>query len=156
MTPELLRDIVISPTFALLGPKYASPQAEAMLQAIALQESGLVHRRQVGGPARSWWQFERGGGVVGVLRHNVSADKAREVCHALGYRPEADTVYTAMEHNDILACAFARLLLYTDPSPLPRGEAEAWNYYRRNWRPGKPHEKRWPANWKRATAAVYA
>ena len=37
------------------------------------------------------------------------------------------------------------LLLWTDPRPLPRiGEVQAaWDYYIRNWRPGKPHPKSW-------------
>ncbi len=35
---------------------------------------------------------------------------------------------------------FARLLLWTDAKPLPAigDEQGAWDYYLRNWRPGKP------------------
>jgi hypothetical protein len=45
----------------------------------------------------------------------------------------------------VLAAGVARLLLYTNPAPLPPvGNAEAaWLYYVNTWRPGKPHRKTW-------------
>ncbi|XFB08402.1 hypothetical protein AAGT13_00040, partial [Azotobacter salinestris] len=86
---------------------------------IGLQESGLIHRRQIGGPARGWWQFEQGGGVAGVLRHPASAGYARGVCTARKVSPEPGIVWAELEHDDTLAAAFARLLLWTDPAPLP-------------------------------------
>ena len=58
-----------------------------MLLAIGLQESRLTHRRQIGGPARGLWQFERGGGVAGVLRHAASRDHALSVCDARRVAP---------------------------------------------------------------------
>lgn len=47
-------------------------------------------------------------------------------------------VWQAIERDDVLACALARLLLYTDPSRLPDlgDEAGAWDLYLRTWRPG--------------------
>jgi hypothetical protein len=56
-------------------------------------------------------------------------------------------VYAALEHDDVLAAAFARLLLWTDPEPLPAvGEVQrAWALYLRTWRPGKPHRQTWDA-----------
>lgn len=154
MTPATLRDLVIAPTFELLGKKYASPQAETLLVAIALQESGLRHREQVGGPAKGWWQFEVAG-VRGVLNHPRSADKAAAVCKALHYPVDAVLVQRALSHNDVLAGCFARLLLWTDPAPLPTKEADGWNYYQRNWRPGRPRIERWGECWARAVDAVY-
>jgi hypothetical protein len=67
-------------------------------------------------------------------------------------------VWLALETDDILAARLARLLLWTDPRPLPvRGDAAAgWNYYIRNWRPGKPHPQTWGAFWREAEALVYA
>jgi hypothetical protein len=60
-----------------------SPRAWAMLLAIGLQESKFLHRRQVVdakkhtfGPARGFWQFERGGGTAGVLQHTKTSDLA--------------------------------------------------------------------------------
>lgn len=129
----------------MLPGKMDSREARVMLAAIGLQESRFGHRRQIRGPARGFWQFEKGGGVKGVLTHKASRNAAMKVCDALWVSPTADAVYPALELDDVLAAAFARLLLYTDPRPLPRvGDAEgAWEYYIRNWRPGKPHRKTW-------------
>lgn len=154
MTPEHALHYVIGPTLELLGARYDSREAETMLVAIALQESRFVHRAQIGGPARGYWQFERGGGVRGVLRHDASKAAAAALCAALDYQPQEDIVYSALQHNDMLACGFARLLLYTDAATLPRSEASAWDYYIRNWRPGKPHPETWAECWRRAVAAV--
>jgi hypothetical protein len=154
MTPATLIDVVIGPTFELLGSKYASPQAETLLVAIALQESGLRTREQVGGPARGWWMFEVNG-VKAVLHHPASGDKAAAVCKALHYPVDSVLVQRAMSGNDILACAFARLLLWTDKAALPLTEADAWSYYVRNWRPGRPRIERWGDSWAQAVATVY-
>lgn len=134
---------VIRPTLELLGSRFMSAQADAMLLAIGQQESRFLYRRQIRGPARSYWQFERGGGVVGVLTHRASKPHAIRICNELGYSPESADVYDAMADNDILACAFARLLLWTDPKPLPLLSESGWDYYLRNWRPGKPKEDTW-------------
>lgn len=150
MTPDILLTSIIRPALALLGPRYQGKDAERMLVAIALQESGLTNRVQVGGPARGFWQFELGGGVSGVLAHRASARAAAGVCLALKYPPTPQAVYAALADNDILAACFARLLLWTDPQPVPVTEAEGWACYQRNWRPGRPHPDRWPANWAKA------
>lgn len=52
MTLSEIRAAAIAPALALLPARMSSPQAEAMLLAIGLQESCLVHRRQHNGPAR--------------------------------------------------------------------------------------------------------
>lgn len=130
---------IIDKTFpALLPASMLTRKSRVMLLAIGLQESRFEHRQQVGGPARGFWQFERGGGVTGVLSHRSSAEFADEVCKARGVAPTPADVYAELAEDDLLACAFARLLLYTDPKPLPAVEdAEgAWQYYLRNWRPG--------------------
>ena len=61
--------------------------------------------------------------------------------------PTAPSVYSRLELDDVLAAAFARLLLWTDPARLPRtGDADAaWALYLRTWRPGKPHRQTWDA-----------
>lgn len=132
-----------------------SVQARVILHAIGLQESKLEFRRQHGnGPALGLWQFERGGGVRGVLEHQASRFWAHGLCEDRGVKPQAMAVWRALEHDDVLAAGFARLLLFTDPRPLPAiTEAQAgWIYYLRNWRPGKPHPRAWAANHR---AAVY-
>lgn len=156
MTLPEIRAQAIAPALALLPARMASPQAEVMLLAIGLQESRFTHRRQVRGPARGFWQFEQGGGVVGVLRHPASREHALRVCDARGVQPVAEQIYQHLEHDDVLAAAFARLLLWTDPARLPAvGEvARAWDLYIRTWRPGKPHRHTWDGLYARAMDEV--
>jgi hypothetical protein len=127
-----------------------------MLLAIAGQESGWTHRVQVGGPAHSFWQFEEGGGVRGVLSHPATKDKIKSVCAELGVPCEADAVYQAMINNDVLAACMARLLLFTDPAPLPAVGAwhDGWDYYQRNWRPGAPHPEAWLSRYVTAKSLI--
>jgi hypothetical protein len=146
-------------TFALLGSRYDSPRARAMLFAIGMQESRLTARRQHGGgPARGLWQFERGGGVVGVLEHEASSAAAVALCVLRDVEPDPLPVWAALATDDVLACGFARLLLWTDRRTLPAMLAEAndiaWSYYIRNWRPGKPHRETWDDFWLMAIDAV--
>lgn len=131
----------------LLPPPMCTRPAKAMIHAIATQESRLAHRRQLGGPARGFWMFEHGGGVRGVLTHPASRSHIRSVLDALCYDYAPETSYHAIEHNDVLACAYARLLLWTLPEALPgEGEAdEGWNQYMAAWRAGKPHRETWNA-----------
>lgn len=152
---ETIIDDAIRPALELLGLR-DTPEARVMLLAIGLQESRFEHRRQIGGPARGFWQFERGGGVVGVLTHAASAQRAAALCAARGVDATPAAVYPALEQDDVLAAGFARLLLLTDPKPLPAvGDVDgAWAYYLRNWRPGKPHPKTWPALYARAVEAA--
>ncbi|GAB3484470.1 hypothetical protein [Azotobacter salinestris] len=158
MTLSEIRAAAIAPALALLPARMTSPAAEVMLLAIGLQESALRHRRQVGGPARGLWQFEQGGGVRGVLQHPLSRPRALSICEARGIAPVPSAVYAALEHDDILAAAFARLLLWTDPAPLPAvGEVgKAWDLYLRTWRPGKPHRHSWDRLYAQAMDEVLA
>ena len=147
----------------LLPPAMDSKEARVMLYAIGLQESRFTHRAQVidgggKGPARGFWQFERGGGVTGVLRHPASRFWANSVCNARNIPAQPLNVWLALETDDVLAAALARLLLFTDPARLPAvGEqSEALRYYLRNWRPGKPHPRTWPECYTAALKAVGA
>ena len=142
---------ILDPALRLL-PHMDSPKARMMLLAIGLQESRFEHRRQIGGPARGYWQFESGGGVRGVLSHKTSSYDAAKICHARGVGSSTKEVYERLEHDDILACCFARLLLWTDAHPLPMiGEVDtSWEYYLRTWRPGKPHRHTWDELYKQA------
>lgn len=151
----------ILPAYEILPARMNSREATVLLLAIGLQESNLEHRRQIGGPARGLWQFERNGGVRGVLQRPSTFMHARVVCDAFGLSEERNAlltakVYDALETNDVLAAALARLLLYTDPKRLPAfgAEIDAWDYYLRNWRPGKPHISRWPSCYNRALSFV--
>lgn len=142
----------VDPAMTLLPDKMDSRRARIQLAAIGLQESRLKHRRQIGGPARGLWQFERGsrssrGGVWGVYLHPASHDHLLRLCSRLRVQPEPAVIYEELEFDDVLAAGVARLLLWTDPKPLPaEGDVEgAWANYLRIWRPGKPHPSTWPA-----------
>ncbi|MBB1593537.1 hypothetical protein [Achromobacter sp. UMC46] len=156
MDLNIINKTAIGPALALLPANMDSVAARVMLLAIGLQESRFLHRRQIGGPARGFWQFERGGGVRGVLTHPASRDRARHVCDLRQVEAAAASVYNALETDDVLAAAFARLLLWTDSARLPAaGDVQgAWNLYTRTWRPGKPHPRTWPALYAEAAASA--
>lgn len=166
---NLLREITdnaIAPALKMLPAHMDSPQARVMLLAICGQESGLRHRVQITdgggrGPARGLAQFEVGskasrGGVWGVYLHPASRELLRGICAARDVAHNPPAIWAELEHDDILALAVARLLLYTDPQPLPAvtDEPGAWACYLRTWRPGKPHPDRWPPNHRAAVRAV--
>ena len=157
MTPRLLVDNAIFPALRLLPVEMGSPAAMAMLVSIALQESRAMHRHQIGGPAHGYWQFEQGGGVRGVLHHPASKLPIRSVLKSLDYDTvDEQTCYAAIEHNDILAASFARLLLWTLPQAMPPIEAPqvGWQAYLQAWRPGKPHRDTWDAFYDEAWGVV--
>lgn len=151
----------IDAAFALLPPRMGTLPARVVHAAIGWQESAFEHRRQIRGPARGLWQFEQGGGVVGVLRHAASCELALQVCDARGVVALARPVYLALESDDVLAAALARLLLWTDPAALPAlGDVEAaWQLYLRTWRPGAVERdyyglrRKWSVNYARALEA---
>ncbi len=145
MNPFIFIDCALTPGLSLLSPTMNSPAARAMVMAICLQESELQHRRQIGGPARGYAQFEPVG-CLGVLTHPRSRIDAAHVCRDLDVPPQAETICTVMEWCDPLTVAFARLLLWTSPRPLPADEhryEDGWKEYLRLWRPGKPHPETW-------------
>ena len=131
-------------TAALLPPALDSKPAWAMLFAIAMQESRLDARRQIGGPARGFWMFELGG-IRGVLQHPASKPLITAVLDRLDYDHAPMTSFDAVQNNDVLAFAYARCLLWTDPRPLPaQQEPEiGWEIYLDCWRPGRPHAGTW-------------
>jgi hypothetical protein len=158
---------IILPAYALLPAKMNSPEATVMMLTIFQQEGEARYRLQVpNGPAKGFWQFEKNGGVLGVMTHASSKKIAEQVCLARGIDWNREAIYNALEYDDILAACFARLLLYTDPWQLPNvddyidsfkpEESLSWRYYDRNWQPGKPHPEKWMANHNKARLAVEA
>lgn len=152
---------ILNAALALLPRPMDSAEARVQLVANGLQESLLEHRRQlVGnppkpvGPAKGLWQFERLGGCRGVVDHAASRYWMHSVCKARGVDFTATAIWNAIEHDDVLACSAARLLLFTDPRRLPAlGDADdAWRLYIRTWRPGKPHRATWPELYAQALA----
>lgn len=161
---QLVRD-AIDPALSLLPDEMSSTRARALLVAIAAQESGLTARRQIVGtvngrpkygPARGLWQFERAGGVAGVLEHRATRDHAARVLTLRGVPVEERAAYQALSVDDIVAAAFARLLLWTDPRALPYATDSpvGWLIYLATWRPGKPRPETWARNFRQGWEAV--
>ena len=161
-------ETAIVPALDLLPPHMASLEARVMLLSIGLQESRFEHRFQVvadptmKGPARGFWQFEKGsqslgGGVWGVFKHHQSHEHLRLLCRERERSFDPVSIWQAIEVDDVLAAGLARLLLWTDPKRLPAvGDvAAAWDCYERNWRPGKPHPEFWPRNHAAAMDEVF-
>jgi hypothetical protein len=145
------------PALSLLPTKMDTPEARVMLIAIGLQESGLTYRKQINGPARGFWQFE----IVAVLDVMLRAQTTAVAASVLGARGMSSKTnqreaHEQLERDDVLSCALARLLLWLDVAPLPAlGESTtAWEYYKRNWRPGRPRPEHWPNNYARALQCV--
>lgn len=150
MTLDQIIKTGIAPAMAMLPAGMDSLKARAMLLAIGLQESRFEHRRQlVGspprplGPARGFWQFELGtaasrGGVRGVFLHEASNTLLKKMATQRGVVTSPTNIWQEIERDDVLAASVARLLLWTDPKPLPdvEDEAGAWQLYLRTWRPG--------------------
>lgn len=161
MTLNEITQAGINPALRLLPAQMDSPGARLLMLVIALQESELVHRYQVlnggaKGPARSFWQFEKGG-VRGVVQHAASRYWVNVLCEARGVQFATIAIWTAIETDDVLAAGLARLLIFTDRGALPQlGDVRgAWDLYaKRLWRPGKPHPEVWPANYAKAANFV--
>lgn len=159
MTPALLLQLAIEPALMLLPSKMYGAGARAMLLATAIQETGLKHRRQVGGPALSWWQFDPGdqAALALVLRHPAASATALALLDQLGYWGETpESIRLATEHNDVLAAGLARLLLWTLPGPLPykRQIEKGWEQYLAAWNPGRPRPETWQQSWNTAWETV--
>ena len=155
MKPEIFVATSISPALSLLPDELDTPAARAMLDSIALQESRLLHRRQIRGPARSFYQFEITG-IRGVLLHHASRPLALRFLLDLDYTADTETLYPAIEYDSVLASGMARLLLYTLPQALPgpNDYKLAWGQYCDAWRPGKPHASTWPELYTQAWQAA--
>jgi len=164
MTLDEITRSAINPVLQLLPPAMDSHEARVMLLAIGLQESRFAHRRQIVGdkpvgPAKSFWQGERGGGMVrGVRTHAATQQHAHVLYRLRGVQPLDTAIWNAIEHDDVLAAGLARLLLWSDPFRLPGlgNAAGAWELYTRTWRPGKPHPATWPRFYMQALEYVLA
>lgn len=168
-TPLQVLDQVIRPALAVpwLPPAMDTRDARCQLLAIAKQESDLAHVRQINGPARSLWQFERIG-VLGVTQNYRVDDYAAMACREAKIRCAASDIMRRIEKDHLLACRLARLNLWTDPHSLPKAdlhsEEQAWQCYRRVWRPGAAKDPesqryadaraRWRTSWRIAVEAV--
>jgi hypothetical protein len=156
---DIIHRSIIPEALRLLPSEMTSPAAHAMLLSIGLQESRFLFRRQQNfGPARGFWQFEKAG-VRGVMRHKETKAPLEAVLKRLRYESAigktADLHY-AVADNDVLACVFARLLLWTVPGQLPDEDdpGSGWAQYLEGWRPGAPHPETWDNLFKEAWTRV--
>ena len=161
MQPQLFYDYIVSIPIGLLAdwPGIMIPdteEARVMLMAIAGQESNWDARRQQGGPARSYYQFEGSGGGLGEVFAGMP-NQLRAVCDALDIPFDQATVFEAMAWNGILQTCMARFLLWCgNPNPLPAYGAskDAYVYYDSIWRPGSKRPQDWPHNYTTAQSCV--
>lgn len=171
MIEHLLR-FTFPAAYSLLPPALESRAATVLVLAIAIQRTGLSDRRQRGGgPARSFWLFDRGetlrigatGGLAAVLAHPSSGPMLLKVLAALQY-PVAPiqevlrVLMLATEHNDVLAaaCALAALQTLTVPLAVAGDAAGAYRNYAEVWQPGRMLSTDWEANYDAALTAVTA
>jgi hypothetical protein len=138
--PKTVLSDALLPALGYLPAKMNRPNALAQVLTTGYQESdGYRTRVQYnGGPARGFWQNEKGGGVKGVMTHPASRDFAVMLCNIREVPPTIDAVYTALAYDDVLAAGLARLLYWTDSAPLAvLGDADgAFATYVNVWRPG--------------------
>ena len=146
---------VIEPALRILPPMMTSDRAKAVLLAIGMQESRLVHRVQINGPAHGLFQFERIG-VTEVLRNRASRDFALDLCWHRGVAATTAAVYHRLDDDDVLAAGIARLALWRLPEALPQrmDYAKSWRQYLKVWAPGKPHRATWNGFYKQAWEAL--
>lgn len=108
---------IIQPTLRHLG--LWSLAAEELLLGTALMESNLIHRRQIGGPARGFFQMEpatHNDIWENFLKHRTKlADRVKEVLTS-----ERDDRLVELEVNDKYACAMARIHYLRVSAPLPQ------------------------------------
>lgn len=158
MTPALFLDLAIVPAARLLPSVMDSPEARAMVVAIALQETNLRARRQrPSGPGRGFTQFEPGvAAIAEVLQHHATSLKAMQFCQLLCVDPSVNGVYAAVEYHDILCAGFSRLLLWTSrvALPGPNDPESGWTLYVDRWKPGKPRHEDWYDSFSRGWNAV--
>jgi hypothetical protein len=156
-----LQDSVLPGALALLPQRMDSVEARAELLTIALHESGLTARLQTPKDvAHGFWQFEQGGGVTEVLTSPITRPLLLPICDLLLIDLTPGACWRAIVYQDVLACVFARLLLWLVPSALPlRTEpGKGYRQYLSAWKPNahaaSAHAKDWPAHFARAWAVA--
>ncbi len=104
--------------------------------------------------------------VHGVRLHAATRNLAAQLYRARNVEATDTAIWNAIEFDDVLAAGLARLLLWSDPRPLPGlgDEEAAWALYVRTWRPGAyargtPDERaalraKWTVNYDAATREV--
>ena len=132
MTAGRFVESVLRPT--LEDMNMWSPAAEKLMLMIAAHESqGFLYRKQVGGPALSYFQIEPA--TLDDLYNNYLIYRADKQALLDRYRPEPMKYREALERRDDYACAAARLILWRVKAPLPEvgDEVGMALYAKRYW-----------------------
>jgi len=147
-TPQELITKCIEPGISLLPEKMQRNRRAlvVLLLTTVLQESNGTEQVQLPrtpggkpGPAAGIAQFEKNGGLKGIMTHSSTKDTVRDLCAKFGLPFDLDALHEALKTtDDRLDIAFARLLYWADKDPLPTlGDVQgSWEYYLSNWRPG--------------------
>ena len=162
MSPSYLYDLITLTLYA--GPLPDANRAVPLLLGTAIQESGLVHFRQLGGgPARGLWQMEPITAVdhwawtsrrpdVRQWIEQVSGVTGIDFFHAQHYTPH-------LQYNIPFGICMARVHYYVrDPARMPAADdisehARRWKRYY-NTSSGKGTEEQYAANWRRIAGAL--
>jgi hypothetical protein len=105
MTPENFLKRIVDPSLQFLSElagTRSNDAARVLVMTIAAQESGWKERRQIGGPARGYWQFEKGGGVAGLFP--ATPQQLRAICASLDIPFDQTVVFEAMDGLERHAC----------------------------------------------------
>ena len=153
--PQHFLIVVIRPTLIKLG--LHSPASEQLLLATAIQESHLIHRKQIGGPALSYFQIE-------PKTHNDIWD------NFLKYRPQLSNKVTQLmtkpnadkikelENNDKYAAAMARIHYIRVSAPIPQLNdiQKMAAYWKRHYNTplGKGKESEFIINWNKFNGGI--
>ena len=145
--PALLDDIESG--LSLLPTSLRTVSARIQLFATSRQENPTRSPRQIIrkdgklqplGPAAGDYQFEKTGGIRGLVRFKSPRvhGMLTQVCQARKVAVTEDALFDAVQVDPVLAAALARLLYFTDSGALPAvGDGQgAWDMYLRTWRPG--------------------
>lgn len=134
---------------ALLPEALRTLDAKVQLYATSIQENPTRAPRQLIkkdgrlqpiGPAAGDYQFEKTGGIRGLI--NFKSARLQQMldaaCLDRKKTKTEDGLFAAVQVDPVLAAALARLLYFTDSGALPKAGAEqyAWEVYLRTWRPG--------------------
>lgn len=157
----------IAAGLALLPESLGTLDARVQLYATSIQENPTRAPRQIirkdgklqpVGPAAGDYQFEKTGGIAGLVRFKNArvSNMLADVCNARRVAITVDALFDAIQVDPVLAAALARLLYFTDSGALPKAGAEqyAWDVYLRTWRPGayERDPKGLRAKWSRSYA----
>jgi len=156
MEPIKFFKIIVQPAVEYYcPPEWNSIRAYNMQLAIAYQESTMLFRRQINGPARGWWQFELGG-LKGTEMHKASSKVMHNTWVDLHLPDNLQLRLAALEFCDLWSAVAARCLLRTLADPLPElnQPEEGWKQYIAAWNPGKPRPEKWTTSWAKARSVT--